>query len=89
MPTAVDVLTEVYSKNKSSGPLYETVPDNAPPHNVMSKIRLCGRKNWLMLHPPFGKFATGMPKVEVSTLLALPCNELGTSLRYEKGLNNR
>lgn len=42
-----------------------------------------------MLHPPVGKFATGMPKEEVSTLLPLPCNELGTSLRYEMGLNNR
>lgn len=60
--------------------------NNAPPHNAMSKMRFCGWKNLSMLHPPAGKFATGVPKAEVSMLLALPCNELGTSLRYEMGL---
>jgi hypothetical protein len=56
----------------------------------MSKIRFCGRKYFSTLQPADEKFATGMPKAAVSMLLALPCNELGTSLRYEMdGLNDR
>lgn len=42
-----------------------------------------------MLQPADEKFATGTPNAAVSILLALPCNELGTSLRYEMDISNR
>jgi hypothetical protein len=44
--------------------------DNAPPQRVMSKTRFCGLKKVSMMHPVAGKFAIGIPKVEVSTLVA-------------------
>jgi len=50
---------------------------NAPPQRVISKIRFWGWKNWSMLQPVDGQLATGIPKVEVSIVLALLDSELG------------
>lgn len=44
----------------------------------MSNIKLCGAKNSSILHPPVGQLATGVPKLDVSILLALDDKLLGT-----------
>lgn len=48
------------------------------PQSVISKMRLCGSKNLSTLQPPVGQFATGVPSVEVSMLLAFELKTLGT-----------
>ena len=54
---------------------------DAPPHSVMSNTSSCGWKNSVTSQELAGQFATGTPSVEVSTVLALPCNELGRLVR--------
>jgi len=44
---------------------------NAPPHSVMSKMRCCGSKNLSTVHPVDGQLAMGVPRVDVSIVLAL------------------
>ncbi|OJT02197.1 hypothetical protein TRAPUB_7312 [Trametes pubescens] len=48
----------------------------------MSKTSSCGWKNALTEQSDAGQFATGMPSVEVSTLVTLPCNWLGMEVRW-------
>lgn len=55
---------------------------HAPPHNVMSKTSSCGWKNAFTEQSDAGQFATGMPSVEVSTLVTLPCSWLGIEVRW-------
>jgi hypothetical protein len=67
-------LTKVYKKTRYPDNVHTAVStldriDDAPPQSVMSKTRFCGSKNVSMVHPVAGKFATGTPKVEVSTLV--------------------
>jgi len=60
---------------------YKTSPKS--PHKVISIMRCWGWKNLLMLQPPFGQLATGVPKSEVSMVLAFDVIEFGTWGRYK------
>lgn len=48
----------------------------------MSKTSSCGWKNAFTEQSDAGQFATGMPSVEVSTLVTLPCSWLGIEVRW-------
>lgn len=52
-----------------------------PPHNVMSKTSSWGWKNSFTEQLSAGQFATGIPSVDVSMLLAFPSSELGMFVR--------
>jgi hypothetical protein len=52
-----------------------------PPQSVISKIRLCGSKNLLIVQPVEGQLATGVPKAEVSIAFAFDEIDDGTPER--------
>jgi hypothetical protein len=48
----------------------------------MSRIRLCGSKNLLIVQPEDGQLATGVPKADVSIAFAFDEIDDGTVERY-------
>jgi hypothetical protein len=59
--------------------LFHEAPSAQSPQRVISKIKFWGSKNCEILQPVEGQLPTGIPKVEVSIVLALLDSELGIS----------